>query len=152
MENFYDDALLPESFEEMAKAYSANLKEKGFVFIKLHEEEKALLLGEILVLIAKMKACLKKLNKKIDGNILFETLGKHEKLLCEKYTKKPHNFVCVENENKAFLSLVSAENMLIFKLLSFSIKSDENEFCFEMISQLSSVMAESFSLEGFALA
>ena len=152
MENFYDDSLLPENFEEMAKAYSANLKNKGFVFVKLQEEEKSLLLGEILVLIAKINACLSKLSKKIDGKVLFETLKKHEKAICEKYTKKPHNFVCVENENNAFLSLVSAENMLIFKLLSFSIKSDENELCFKMIAEISSIIAESFSLEGFSLA
>ena len=31
MENIYDDELMPENFEEIAKAYSQSLKKKGFV-------------------------------------------------------------------------------------------------------------------------
>ena len=33
MENIYDDELMPENFEEIAKAYSQSLKKKGFVFV-----------------------------------------------------------------------------------------------------------------------
>ena len=52
MEN-YDDELLPENFEQIAKAYSKTLKNKGFVFVRLEEEEFNLLLCEVFVLIAK---------------------------------------------------------------------------------------------------
>ena len=152
MEKVYNDELLPEDFEEMAKAYSANLKNKGFVFVKLFEEEKSLLIGEILVLFAKMKACLHKLQKSIDGKKLFLALQNYEEKICEKFKKNPHNFVCVENENNAFLSLISAENMLLSKLFFLSCRTDENEFFYEIIFSISAIFSESFSLEGFLLA
>ena len=63
MENNYNDEILPENFEEIAKAYSNSLKKKGFVFVKLEEEEFNLLLDEINILFLKMLACLEKLDK-----------------------------------------------------------------------------------------
>ena len=53
MENNYNDEILPENFEEIAKAYSNSLKKKGFVFVKLEEEEFNLLLDEINILFLK---------------------------------------------------------------------------------------------------
>ena len=35
MENIYNDELLPEDFEAVARAYSASLKNKGFIFVRL---------------------------------------------------------------------------------------------------------------------
>lgn len=150
MENIYDDTLMPENFEEIAKAYSQSLKKKGFVFVRLEEEEFCLLLNEILIIIEKMMACLCKLQKHIDSMILEESLTEAENLLCEKFNnKKPHTFKCVVNENQSFFSLVSLENMLILKLMLLSIKSGELEICNQVITNISSVFAESFSCDGF---
>ena len=88
MENIYDDELMPENFEEIAKAYSQSLKKKGFVFVRLEEEEFCLLLNEILIVIEKMLACLCKLKKHIDSLILQERLIESENLLCEKFGNK----------------------------------------------------------------
>lgn len=152
MENIYDDELMPENFEEIAKAYSQSLKKKGFVFVRLEEEEFRLLLNEILIVIEKMLACLHKLKKHLDSPILQERLVESESLLCEKFgDKKPHKFKCVVDENQSFFSLVSLENMLIIKLMLLSIKSGELELCNYIITNISSVFAESFSCEGFAL-
>ncbi len=152
MENLYDDTLLPDNFEEIARAYSKSLKKKGFIFVRLEEEEFSLLVDEVLVLIAKMKACLIKLKIHLDSHILMERLDGFELRLLEKFSnKKPHNFKCVENENNAFLSLVSIENMLIIKLLSLSLKSGEIELCNEIIVGISSIFAESFDIQGFCV-
>lgn len=150
MENVYNDELLPNDFEEIAKAYSKNLKKKGFVFIRLEEEEFSLLIDEVLVLLAKMKACLERLKKQLDSQKLMQRLCMFEERLLEKFeNKKPHNFKCVEDENQTFLSLVSIENALIIKLLSLSVKSGEIELCNEIIVGITSVFAESFEMQGF---
>lgn len=149
MEN-YDDFLLPDDFEQMAKAYSKTLKDKGFVFVRLQEEEFELLLGEVFVVLAKMNACLLRLEKFVDGKVLHEKIAQSVKCLQEKFgKKKPHNFICVENENNAFLSLVALYSTLVIKLMLLSIKSGELEICNQIIVSISSVFAESFSLEGF---
>lgn len=152
MENIYDDELMPSNFEQIAKAYSKSLKNKGFVFVKLEEEEFNLLIGEIFVLIEKMLACLEILDKYLDSSILREKLIASENILAEKFEKKkPHKFLCVENANNSFLSLIAIENMLIIKLMLLSIKSGELEICNDIITDIAGVFAESFSCEGFTL-
>ena len=152
MENIYDDELMPSNFEQIAKAYSKSLKNKGFVFVKLEEEEFNLLVGEVFVLIEKMLACLENLDKHLDSAILKEKLVSSEISLAEKFDKKkPHKFNCVENANNSFLSLISIENMLILKLMLLSIKSGELELCNNIITDIASVFADSFSCEGFSL-
>ncbi len=146
----YDDELLPESFEQIAKAYSKTLKDKGFVFVRLEEEEFNLLLCEIFVLISKMQACLKKLSRSMDSHVLAEKLRTAKAMLQDKFGQKAtHKFVCVEDESGAFLSLVAIENTLIIKLMLLSVKSGELEVCNHAITAISSVFAESFSCEGF---
>ena len=143
---------MPNDFEEMAKAYSKNLKKKGFVFIRLEEEEFSLLVDEVLVLLAKMKASLIRLKNRLKSDKLMNRLeGFEEKLLQKFETKKPHNFKCVENENQAFFCFFSIENMLIIKLLSLSVKSGEIELCNEIIVGITSVFAESFDTQGFCV-
>lgn len=152
MENIYDDEMMPNDFEQIAKAYSKSLKNKGFIFIRLEEEEFNLLVNEILILLAKMQACLKCLENHIESKILRERISHAEEILLEKFDKKkPHKFECVEDENETFLSLVSIENTLIIKLMLLSIKSGELELCNTIITSISSVFAESFSCEGFVV-
>ncbi len=153
MENVYNDELMPNDFEEMARAYSKHLKKKGFVFVKLEEEEFSLLVDEVLVLIAKMKASLLKLKKHLNSQKLLDRLDSFEIRISNQFeNKKPHSFKCVENENQAFLSLISIENMLVIKLMSLSLKSGEIELCNEIIVGITSIFAESFDIQGFCLA
>lgn len=150
MENIYDDEIMPENFEEMAKAYSKSLKKKGFVFVRLEEEEFNLLVEEVFVLIAKMQASLQRLQKVLDSDKLQDCLSFAQNELSQRFCgRKKYKFVCVEEENNAFLSLVSLENMLIIKLTSLAVKSEELELCNEIIISIASVFAESFSCEGF---
>lgn len=150
MEKKYNDELMPENFEEMAKAYSSSLKEKGFVFVKLQEEEFNFLIDEVLVLIIKMKACLQVLNSRFESQNLFLQLNSCEENLCRKFgKKKPHNLRCVADETNSFFTLIACQNLLIIKLMSLSSKSGEFELCNDAIISISSVFAKSFSCEGF---
>lgn len=152
MENIYNDDLMPEDFESIAKAYSKSLKDKGFVFIRLEEEEFNLLTSEVFAIIAKMQACLKRLKSHLDAKLLEERLENACALLQEKFGKRKINaFKCIEDENMAFLSLVSLENLLILKLMLLSVKSGELELCNSIITSISSVFAESFPCEGFVI-
>ncbi len=152
MEQEYNDSLMPSDFEQMAKAYSKHLKDKGFVFVRLEEEEFNLLLAEIFVLLSKVEACLKRLENQLEAERLKTSVCNAKKMLQERFgTKKQHSFECVENENNAFLSLVAIENMLVMKLMILSVKSGEIELCNEIIASICSIFAESFSCEGFAL-
>lgn len=153
MENFYDDALLPDNFEQIAKAYSKALKNKGFVFVRLEEEEFHLLLGEIFVLLGKMQACLWRMKKVLDGRKLLDALEEAKHLLSQKFGKtKTDKFRCLETENAAFLALVSLENLLVIKLMLLSVKSGELELCNNIITSVAGIFAESFSTQGFCLA
>ncbi|MBP3431983.1 MAG: hypothetical protein J6K39_03940 [Clostridia bacterium] len=152
MENIYDDELMPDNFEQIARAYSKSLKKKGFVFVRLEEEEFNLLLSEISVLLEKMKACLKKLNKVLDCRELEERLKETNFLLQQQFEiKTTHPFKCVENENMAFLSLVSLENLLMLKLMLLAVKSGELELCNKIVTSIASVFANSFPVEGFRI-
>jgi hypothetical protein len=152
MEKLYDDEMLPEDFEQIAKAYSSALKDKDFVFVRLESEEFGLLVDEVFVLLAKMKACLKRLEKRLDSADFVDNLCTFESKLQEKFDKKkPHNFTCVENENVAFLTLVSVENMLLLKLMSLSAKSGEASLCNEIVVCIISTFAECFDIQGFVI-
>lgn len=150
MEKSFNDFLLPENFEVMAKEYSKSLKNKGFVFVKLHEEEFEFLVDEILVLFEKMKACLNRLNLRFDSQKLLSKIEKCQNDICGKYDKiKPHKLKCVADETAAFLSLVSCQNALTVKTLSLSTKSGDLEFWQKIIFSISQVLAESFLCVGF---
>ncbi len=152
MENNYDDSALLDDYEKMAKAYSQSLKNKGFVFIRLQEEEFELLLGEIFVLTAKMKACLTKLQSQLDSKVLYGVLCETEGKLKQKFgNKKTHNFRYLEDENCAFLTLISLNSTLMLKLMILSVKSGELELCNELISSITAIFSQSFSCEGFVL-
>ncbi len=146
MEKFYDDEMLPDDFEQIAKAYSKSLKDRGFVFVRLHEEEFNLLLDEIFVILAKMKASLIKMEKVLDSKKLQEILEKSEKNLSKTFNcSKKYQFECLEEPNKAFLGLVSLENLLLLKLLLLAVKSEKLEVCNDISTSIASVFAESFS-------
>lgn len=152
MENLYNDELMPENYEQIARAYSKSLKSKGFVFISLEEEEFELLISEIFNIIAKMQACLKRLKKQMDAKILEEKLNNACLALQEKFGRKNlHSFKCIEDESAAFLSLVALENLLTLKLMLLSVKSGELEVCNAIITSIAGIFAESFSCEGFAI-
>ena len=153
MEENFDDELMPSNFEKIARAYSKAIKTKKFVFVNLEKEEFNFLVNEVLVLLSKMQACLTHLKKYVECDFLEKTLCEVLSSFCNKFNKKtPHKFNCVANENSAFLCLVGLENTLVLKLMLLALKSEEIELCQNAIASISSVFAESLSIECFVLA
>lgn len=151
MEN-YDDFKLADNFETIARAYSKSMKNKGFIFVKLEEEEFSLLLDEISLLFAKILACVDLLKKSFDCRRLEEMTLKNIREMEEKFACKPKShFQYIESPNKCFLSLVAIENLLTIKLMILSVKSGELEFCQGIITKRTRIYADSFSTEGFIL-
>lgn len=152
MKSVYDDEMLPEDFQEIAKAYSQSLKKRGFVFVHLDQEEVSFLVDEVLICLAKMKACLKNLVH-LQSSVLQNKLTEIELLCCDCCpNKKPHNFDCVENENNSFFALVSLENLLIFNLNKICQKKFYSNLFKKMIEDVCLIFAESFDVSCFVLA
>ncbi len=151
MEN-YDDERLADDYENMARAYSKSMKNKGFIFIKLEEEEFSLLLDEILLIFSKIWAAFERLKNLIDCEVLKKMTSQNIIDFEEKFgIKRKSEFKNIENPTNCFLSLISLENMLTLKLMILSVKSGELEFCQDIITKRTKIYATSFSLEGFVL-
>ena len=152
MEQKYNDEIMPDDFEQIAKAYSANLKKNGFIFIRLEEEEFKLLLSEVFIIIEKMKSCLDYLRSHIDSKQLKNVLIEAEISLTEKFEcKKKYKFRCISDKNQTFLGLIGLENLLILKLMLLSVKSGELDLCNKIITSITSIFVDSFSQEGFII-
>ncbi len=152
MKSVYDDEMLPKDFEEIARAYSQSLKKRGFVFVHLDQEELSFLVDEVLICLAKMKACLKNLVH-IQSSVLKNKLTEIEFFCCDNFeNKKPHNFDCVENENNSFLVLVALENLLVGNLLKLCHKKFYPSVCKKMIEDVCLLFSESVDVSGFVLA
>lgn len=152
MSSEYNDDILPENYEKIAKAYASRLRDKGFVFVNLAQEEVSFLADEILVIIAKMQACLNALNQVCDSSSLSKKLENAEQQILGVYkNKKPHKFNCVENANSAFLSLISLQNSLIIKLLFLAIKSDIFEKCLCIITSICEEFSKTLPTSCFSI-
>lgn len=150
MEQIYNDELMPEDFQQIATAYSKSLKDKGFVFVSLKEEEFRFLVNEVYVILAKMQACLKRMKDFADTHVLQDKICDAQDLLRAKFGgKDSHKFVYTGSADKGFLALVSLENLLLIKLILLAFKSEELELCNQISISIASVFAESFSCEGF---
>lgn len=151
MEKYEDEKLL-DNYEDMARAYSKSLKNKGFVFIKLEDEEFSMLVDEINIIFAKILATFEKLSSFMDCKVAKDLTEKQISAFNDKFhhrTSVCFNFV--QSATSAFLTLISLENTLTLKLMILSVKSGELEFCHEIITARAHVYANSFSLEGFVL-
>ena len=148
----YNDEKLCDNFEAMARAYTKSLKNKGFVFIKLEDEEFSMLLDEIVLLFSKIDACLERLSECVDCELLKDVTKKNIASFKQKfnYTGQSRRYRCLTSPSESFLSLISLENTLTLKLMILSVKSGELEFCHEIITTRTHIYANSFSQEGFA--
>lgn len=146
----YNDEKLCENFEAMARAYSKSLKNKGFVFIKLEDEEFSMLLDEIMVLFGKIEGCLERLGEYANCQLLKEETKKDVENFRQKFKRGCNRrYHCTTNPSECFLSLISLENTLTLKLMILSVKSGELEFCHDIITSRTRIYANSFSQEGF---
>ncbi len=134
---YYDDEIAScESFEKMARSYSASLKEQGFLFIKLENEEFRYLVDEVFELFFKLKSSygfMKKfMNSEEMNNLTEEQI---EDLRSIFNFQKNKAFKIKTNLTKCFLNTLSLECELLYKLNLLAHKS-------EKISELSSLASD----------
>lgn len=147
----YNDSKIPtlEDYEKLAKAYAESLKDKGFVFIRLDNENYNFLLDEVFDILFKLRATYRFLGTFLEANQFLELTNGHiEKLRNLFDYKKNRGFRIRGDRTKAFLNSVSLENRLIIKLNSLAQKSDFfnelSQLCLERLH----MSAENYKIEG----
>ena len=147
----YDDELkpTPQMYAEMAKAYSATLKEQGFVFIRLSAEDYNFLVDEVFDLLFKLRSSYRFLKGFMESNRFFNLNEDQINNLRTmfKYTKN-RAFQIRTNKTKCFINSIALENRLILKLNELAQKSDFYEEISLFISQRLSLTSEAYSIEG----
>lgn len=124
----YNDNLSPtlEEYENMAKAYSSALQQKGFIFVKLADEDYSFLLDEIFEILFKLRASYRYLGTFLDSNRFLELTNTQIEDLRNifKYSKN-RGFQVRLNKTKCFLNSISLEAKLLYKLNELAQKSEE---------------------------
>ncbi len=148
----YDDQKLVENFEEVARAYAKSLKNKGFVFIKLQQEDFSMLLDEISIIFGKLLASFEILSQKIDCNIILNETQKEYRHFRKLFDyQSVHKFSSDMNYSQTFLAVFALENLLNQKILLLAQKSGEITFCHKVIDSRAKIYAESFDTDDFRL-
>ncbi len=138
-----------EAFENMAKAYYSNLKEKGFVFIRLFDENLDFLIDEVFDIFFKLKSAYQSM-KGFMGSGLFlemtnEQIDELRKLF--SYTKN-RAFQVRTNNTKCLLECVSLESRLILKLNELAKKCDHFESLGQIVQKRILLSTNNFHVEG----
>lgn len=146
----YDDEAVSsvEQIEEMAKAYSGALKEKGFVFVGLEEEGKMLLLKEVFDILFKLRASYRYLGNFLSSMKMLSLTEKHIDELRGVFNfEKNRGHLVATNRTKCFLNSVALENLLSVKLLLLSQKTTEGDKIVSMLIERQSLCFENLEIQ-----
>ena len=147
----YDDELRPspENFAEMAKAYSDSLKEQGFVFIKLTNEDYNFLIDEVFELLFKLRASYRYL-RGFMGCDKFALLNENQIDFLRtlfKYSKN-RGFQIRTNKTKCFINTFALESRLILKLNELAQKSEYFQELSTLVNSRLTLAQENYLIEG----
>ncbi len=130
----YNDFLLPQNFEKVAKAYHSALQNKGFVFVRLDDVgmQKTNILKELDGLFFGAFKQFEKSKKFAKGKSLIDLL---EKLI--KITPQQHNEILqiynilptqknTKTQEPTFINLISSEGKLL-KMLFALLQNEDDE-------------------------
>ena len=146
----YNDEALPtlSSIEEMARAYSFSLKQKGFVFINLEAEGKKLLVHEIFEILFKLRASYRALGSFMGANGLLSLTEEHIAKLRNIFDiEENKGYLITTNKTKCFLNTLSLETSLSIKLLLLSQKCDENEEIIAILIERAKHISKNLEIE-----
>lgn len=147
----YNDELIPtpENYEKMAKAYSNALKEKGFVFIRLSNEDFCFLIDEIFDILFKLRSSYRYLKGFMGSDKFLELNEEQIEELRDIFSySKNRAFQIRTNKTKCFLNTVSLETRLILKLNELAQKSEYFEKLSSIASKRLLLSTELYSIEG----
>ncbi len=136
----YNDfaCMSPDEYENLAKAYSNSLKEKGFVFVRLDTEATNVLVDEVFDLLFKLRAIYRSLGNFMGANKFYELNEEQIDVMRNLFSyKQNRGFRITWNKTKAFVGSISLESRLLIKMFLLAQKSDEYEklvgLCFQRL-------------------
>lgn len=147
---YNDDRIpTPDSFAQMAKAYSNSLKDQGFVFIKLDCEDYNFLIDEVFEILFKLRSSYRFLKGFMasDKFLLLNDKQIDSLRLLFNYTKN-RGFQIKANKTKCFLNTIALENRLILKMNELARKSDYYDQLSSLINSRLLLATENYSIEG----
>lgn len=139
----------PENFEKMAKAYSDSLKEQGFVFFKINEEDYSLLLTEVFDILFKLRASYRFLGGFLESDKFLSLTEKQIDYLRTLFSyNKNQGYIVKTNNTKCFLNNISLESVLILKLNILAQKSEYFQELSSLVNERLTLMHENYNIEG----
>lgn len=147
----YEDNLspTPEEYEKMAKLYSNNLKEKGFVFVNMFDEDYSLLLDEIFDLLFKLRASYRFLNGFLESDQFLDLTEKQIDNLRNMFGYTKNRGVRLQtNITKCLINTISLEGVLTLKLLELAKKSGHLQQILKIIKDRLNLSFENYRIEG----
>ena len=147
----YQDDKCPEiqTYEEMAKAYSNSLKDKGFVFIRLDNEDYSFLLNEVFDVLFKLRSSYRFLNGFLGSSDFLSLTEKQIEELRKLFDfKKNHSFQLRTNKTKCLLNTISLEANLLLKLNTLAQKSDYFKELSSIASERLLLLHQNYKIEG----
>ena len=147
----YDDEKLPslEVMPELAKAYSNSLKEQGFVFIKLSNEEYSFLIDEVFDTLFKLRSSYKFLNNFMESKKLYNLNEEQIDILRDLFSYKTNRaFQVKTNRTKCFINTFSLEFKLVLKLNELAYKSEKIEEISKILNKRLQILAENYEIYG----
>ncbi len=146
----YNDEAMPSlnNIEEMARAYSFSLKQKGFVFVSLEEEGKKFLIAEVFEILFKLRASYRYLKNFLGSSAMLSLTEEHIDVLRSMFDFEDNcGYFISCNQTKCFLNTVSLENQLNIKLLLLSQKCEFGEDLIIMLLDRSKRLSQNLIIE-----
>ncbi len=146
---YNDEAIVPfDKIEEMAKAYSSSLKEKGFVFINLEEEGKNILISEVMDLLFRLRASYRYNRNFLGAQRMLSITEKHiDNLRSIFLVEENRGYIISSNPTKCFLNAVALECELYTKTLLLSQKCEMGEELVSMIIERNRLLSNNLKIE-----
>lgn len=145
----YDDEqiLSIEGYENMARAYSNFMKQKGFVIIKVDDNENKALIEQTFDLFSNIKNHLFRLGGFLNTGKLYSLtnrqISKFEIIFDKKLPK--NNKFCQFDKTKCFLSYIGYEFALIKNLIALKDQSNFESDILRIINDRLSSLKDIFS-------
>lgn len=146
---YNDEQILNISdYELMAKAYSNELKKRGFMLVQIENGETEELLGEIFYYLFQIKSYLFVLGGFLNTSKFYSLNERQIKKLGILFDQSPSFFNSPPNRDKTktFLAFLSTEAQLIKNLIALSEKSNYESEIRKMIDSRLSLLSQILSV------
>jgi len=147
----YDDERIstPENFENMARAYLNSLKDQGFMFFRLTDNDYSLLLKEVFEILFKLRSSYRFLNGFLGSDKFLDLTEQQIQTLRNLFSyNKNQGYLVKTNNTKCFLNNIALESKLILKLNQLAQESDFFKELSSLASERLNLLNENYDIEG----